>query len=157
MSIAKQLAAAGASVQQKASAGNIRRANGYTNRPYDYIYDKENEDRFRNYLIRKTTFKEKIMGFFTNGIKRFIINTVRDYSSSPVPERKSNKLYSNESLIESNQSIAFRVHHANGGHIIELRKYDLACDTSRSELYVIDESEDLGASISKIITMEALK
>lgn len=55
------------------------------------------------------------------------------------------------------RSIQFTVHIANGGRVIETRKYDRQKDRSQTGLYVITNDQDFGKEIDKIITMESLK
>lgn len=50
-----------------------------------------------------------------------------------------------------------KVFRANGGTIIETRKYDVKRDSSSNGLYIITDDKDLGEEIGKIITMEGLK
>jgi hypothetical protein len=50
-----------------------------------------------------------------------------------------------------------QVYKANGGIVVETRSYDRRRDESNNGLYVITDDKDLGAEISKIITMENLK
>lgn len=53
--------------------------------------------------------------------------------------------------------MAFTVHRANGGHIIETRRYDPMNDRADSSLHVITDGKDLGEEIGKIITYEGLR
>jgi len=57
----------------------------------------------------------------------------------------------------SSNPINFRMYKANGGWVVEFRQYDHKTDRHGTALYVINNEEDLGNNISKIITMEALK
>jgi hypothetical protein len=41
--------------------------------------------------------------------------------------------------------------------VIETRKYDRIKDVNHTKLHIVVDSEDLGNSIGKIITMEALR
>jgi hypothetical protein len=71
--------------------------------------------------------------------------------------------YAQETLcIDSTPSLdsdGFRlqVHKANGGVVVETRRYDRRDDENSTSLYVITEDKDLGAEIGKIITMENLR
>jgi hypothetical protein len=60
---------------------------------------------------------------------------------------------------ESLDSNGFRlqVYKANGGVVVETRRYDRRDDENSTSLYVITEDKDLGAEIGKIITMENLR
>jgi hypothetical protein len=49
------------------------------------------------------------------------------------------------------------VYKANGGVVVETKRYDMRKDEDRNSLYVITEDKDLGEEIGKIITMENLR
>lgn len=53
--------------------------------------------------------------------------------------------------------IQFKMYKASGGWAIEFRQYDHRNDKVDTSLYVVNDEQELGNSISKIITMEALK
>ena len=53
--------------------------------------------------------------------------------------------------------IKFEVYRANGGTVIETRRYNRKNDDTIYELHVIAGDQDIGEEIGKIITMEALK
>ena len=51
----------------------------------------------------------------------------------------------------------FTVYRANGGHVIETRKYDRKRDENNNSLHIITDDKDLGEEIGKIITFENLR
>jgi hypothetical protein len=53
--------------------------------------------------------------------------------------------------------IKFEVYRANGGTIVETRRYNRKNDENVYELHVITDTQDVGQAIGQIITMEALK
>lgn len=55
------------------------------------------------------------------------------------------------------QGTTFILYPANGGHVLEVRKYDRKTDTSNVSLHIIKRDEDMGEAIGKIITYEALQ
>ena len=55
------------------------------------------------------------------------------------------------------EPITFKMFKANGGWAIEFRQYDSKHDRIETNLYVVNDEEELGKHISQIITMEALK
>jgi hypothetical protein len=55
------------------------------------------------------------------------------------------------------QGFRLSVYGASGGTIIETTKYDRKSDENRHSLHVVTEDKDLGAELSKIITMEQLR
>lgn len=54
-------------------------------------------------------------------------------------------------------SMNFRLYPATGGHIVEYSYYDEKTDQNTQALHLIPSDQDLGDSISKIMTLEALK
>lgn len=61
------------------------------------------------------------------------------------------------SIDQPERAIQFTVYNANGGRVVETRRYDKKTDRSANGLYVITSDADFGREIDKIITMEALK
>lgn len=57
----------------------------------------------------------------------------------------------------ASEPITFKMFKASGGWAIEFRQYDNKNDRIESNLYVVNDEEELGRHISQIITMEALK
>ena len=55
------------------------------------------------------------------------------------------------------RAIQFTIYSANGGRVVETRRYDRQKDRHTNGLYVITNDQDFGREIDKIITMEALK
>jgi hypothetical protein len=61
------------------------------------------------------------------------------------------------SIDQPERAIQFTVYNANGGRVIETRRYDRKTDRSSNGLYIITSEQDFGKEIDKIITMEHLK
>ena len=51
----------------------------------------------------------------------------------------------------------FTVYRANGGTIVETRKYDRKRDNNDHSLHIITDDKDLGEELGKIITFENLR
>ena len=49
------------------------------------------------------------------------------------------------------------VFRANGGTIVETMRYDEAKDRNMNQLHIVGHDQDLGESLSKIITLESLR
>lgn len=62
-----------------------------------------------------------------------------------------------EPSIQSDKGITFSVYKANGGIVIETRFYDDVKDRNRRGLYIINDEQDMGHELAKIITIESLK
>ena len=58
---------------------------------------------------------------------------------------------------QPDRAIQFTVYVANGGRVVETRRYDRQKDRSLNGLYVITNDQDFGKEIDKIIVMEGLK
>jgi hypothetical protein len=57
----------------------------------------------------------------------------------------------------STTGIKFEVYRANGGTIVETRRYNRKNDDTIYELHVITDTQDVGQAIGQIITVESLK
>jgi hypothetical protein len=71
--------------------------------------------------------------------------------------RLSNSLSVERSIDQPDRAIQFTVYVANGGRVVETRRYDKKTDRHTNGLYVINNDTDFGKEIDKIITMEALR
>jgi hypothetical protein len=71
----------------------------------------------------------------------------------------SNSLVSkgSPSIDQPERAIQFTVYNANGGRVVETRRYDKKTDRNTNGLYVINNDADFGKEIDKIITMESLR
>ena len=61
------------------------------------------------------------------------------------------------SIDQPERALHFTVYVANGGRVVETRRYDKKTDRSTNGLYVVNNDADFGKEIDKIITMEALR
>lgn len=57
----------------------------------------------------------------------------------------------------SKEGMNFTIHPASGGYILEYRHYDHKNERSNNKLHIINEDQNLGESIGKIITLEILR
>lgn len=51
----------------------------------------------------------------------------------------------------------FTMYKANGGYIVEYRKYDQRKDQWDNKLHIITEDKDLGEELGKIVSFESLR
>jgi hypothetical protein len=51
----------------------------------------------------------------------------------------------------------FELFKANGGYIVETRYYDSKSDRHHNKLHIINDENDIGEALGKIITMESLR
>lgn len=89
-------------------------------------------------------------------IKRKLRNWLMADGREELKAFSVNEVHRSDEL-SSNKYIQFKVYNANGGRVIETRKYDEVRDRSIFGLYAVANDQDLGAEIEKIITMESLK
>ena len=100
-----------------------------------------------------------------NWLKLKLRNWVNSANDS---EMASNQLASNrkstralaisaDSETLSSEPLRLSIYRANGGTIVETRQYDRQKDRSQTQLHIVSHDDDLGHSIAKIITMEALR
>jgi len=61
------------------------------------------------------------------------------------------------SSYDDEQVYNFTIYGANGGHIVEVVRYDEKKDRERVHRYVVAEGDDLSTSLGKIVTMEYLR
>jgi hypothetical protein len=73
------------------------------------------------------------------------------------PQRKSTLSRTPEPRSSFSKGTNFTVYQASGGFIIETGYYDVAADVQHQTLHIINDDEDLGNSIGKILTIEHLK
>ncbi len=110
--------------------------------------------------------KKKKIGFF----KRWMLKAVKEAvdaerqssnlvgAGPDIISTKSHRIGRQDSSIDQpERAIQFTVYTANGGRVIETRRYDRKTDRHANNLYVITGEQDFGREIDKIITMEALR
>jgi hypothetical protein len=80
----------------------------------------------------------------------------RDTDMESVPSlSKASRIRESDDI--ATEPIQFKMYKASGGWAIEFRQYDRKYDKVDTSLYVVNDEMELGNSVSKIITMEALK
>lgn len=100
--------------------------------------------------------KEKKMGFF----QRWLIKQVKKGHELELERDASVGLQPSvepRSIDQPERSVQFTVYTANGGRVVETRRYDRQKDRHNNNLYIITSDQDFGREIDKIITMEALR
>jgi hypothetical protein len=76
------------------------------------------------------------------------VNSKRDRNSI-VSARDSHEL--------DGEPIRFNIFRANGGTVVQTHIYDRQKDRSFQQLHIVGHDQDLGESLSKILTMESLR
>lgn len=76
-------------------------------------------------------------------------------------EQNENKFvpYYEETIVRANfdGGMNFTIHKASGGLVVNVNHYDPMKDRSQSNLYVIQDDDNIGENLTKILTMENLK
>ena len=55
------------------------------------------------------------------------------------------------------EPLRFNIFRANGGTVVQTHVYDRQKDRNFQQLHIVGHDQDLGESLSKIITMESLR
>jgi hypothetical protein len=92
-----------------------------------------------------------MMQWFYNWLDKKISNS-RHFNDGPEPA-----IVTSSARTIDSSGMNFTVYRANGGHIIETRKYDRKRDNNDHSLHIITDDKDLGEEIGKIITFENLR
>ena len=96
---------------------------------------------------------EKKMNFF----KRWLVNIgKRAYEEENSLASNTVVSLDHSPRLEGNP-LRMNVFRANGGTIVETMRYDEAKDRNMNQLHIVGHDQDLGESLSKIITMESLR
>jgi CRISPR/Cas system CSM-associated protein Csm4 (group 5 of RAMP superfamily) len=86
---------------------------------------------------------------------------MQERESAKSIDRLSNSLTigrsSQTSIDQPERALNFTIYVANGGRVVETRRYDKKTDRHTNGLYVINNDADFGKEIDKIITMESLR
>lgn len=106
-----------------------------------------------NKIHRARQKKEKKMGFF----QRWLVNQVRQGQEIVEADIPTAITKSDQSIDQPERAVQFTVYTANGGRVVETRRYDRQKDRHTNGLYVITSDQDFGRELDKIITMEALR
>ena len=89
-------------------------------------------------------------------LKQKLRSWLLDEETSP-PPNDDICIDENSFNLSRERSIKFEIHSANGGRVVQTRRYDAQKDRHFENLYVITSDQDFGRELDKIITMEALR
>ena len=86
------------------------------------------------------------------------VNSAYDERSNMVQSKHRGLAISTDSDNSlSTEPLRLSIYRANGGTIVETRVYDRQKDRNQNQLHIVRHDQDLGESLSKIITMESLR
>ena len=94
-------------------------------------------------MKRKLTWRQRLRNWFN-----------KDLEDSDMPELSVQDIGSSEL---GGEGMRFQLYRASGGYVVETRYYDQKNDRNLHKLYIVQEDEDVGHAIGKIITMESLR
>ena len=112
-----------------------------------------------NKIYGTTTAVNPVRKYQTKGPNMFK-RMIKGLITWSLKEDHSNDIVISDSHEEpriSATGIKFEVYRANGGTIVETRRYNRKNDDTIYELHVITDTQDVGQAIGQIITMESLK
>jgi hypothetical protein len=78
----------------------------------------------------------------------------KDLEDSDMPELVERDIASSEL---GGEGMRFQLYRAAGGYVVETRYYDHKQDRHHHKLHIINDDQDVGHAIGKIITMESLR
>ena len=91
---------------------------------------------------QKLTWRQRLRNWFNKDLEKDIAEiTLSDTESSGL----------------GGEGMRFQLYRASGGYVVETRYYDQKNDRHHHKLYIVQEDEDVGHAIGKIITMESLR
>lgn len=110
------------------------------------------------------TQRKKKMGFIKRWFAKMSKEAWEEARNQPLPRDEIVSMKQSRglqvgppSLDQPERAIQFTVYVANGGRVVETRRYDRQKDRHTNGLYVVTNDMDFGREIDKIITMESLK
>jgi len=89
--------------------------------------------------------------------KKTLKQRFRDWLYDNVYDVENGGAVPNEVHISGGNAIRFEVYFANGGRVIQTRRYDERKDRHYDSLYVITSEQDFCRELDKILTQEALR
>ena len=104
---------------------------------------KRNIARLEKQLMKKRTLKQKLRSWLLD--------------EKTLPPNDDIYIADDGVNFSRERSIKFEIHNANGGRVVQTRRYDVHKDRHIENLYIITGEQDFGREIDKIITMEALR
>jgi hypothetical protein len=88
------------------------------------------------------------------GFRKWLRNWLNQSSEEKINMSRSLAVDQSESL--SGEPLRIQVYSANGGMVVETRTYDRQKDRTNTNLYIVNDGEDLGNELGKILTMASL-
>ena len=120
---------------------------------YGQVYATASKNSIVNTKQRRIKYagEEPMKRTFKQRLRSWLL----DEETSPPPEDIC--IAEDSPSLSRERSIKFEIHNANGGRVVQTRRYDAQKDRHFENLYVITSDQDFGRELDKIITMEALR
>lgn len=96
------------------------------------------------------------MNWFKQRLRNWINSDQYIVESIPIGKKSANSISVDDDGLRS-QPFRLKVYNASGGIIVETSKYDVIKDRTVNGLHIITHDQELGETLSKIITMESLR
>jgi hypothetical protein len=93
---------------------------------------------------QKLTWRQRLRNWFN-----------KDLEDSDKAELCVQDVHPSNSL--DGEGMRFQLYRASGGYVVETRYYDHKADRNYHKLHIINDDQDVGNAIGKIITMESLR
>lgn len=92
--------------------------------------------------------KKKRMNWFKEKLRNWLYSEEHDHSYVTIGQ--------DDTDIDSERSINFKVIPASGGNIVRVSSYDSRNDINRVTLHIVTPDEDMAKSLSEILALERL-
>ena len=91
--------------------------------------------------------------------RRWLRNWITNFDQDGPEQAKSGRIVSVRESDEPDyeKSLNFRVWFANGGRVVQTNRYDRQKDRNITSMYVVNNDQDFGREIDKIVSMENLR
>jgi hypothetical protein len=87
--------------------------------------------------------------------RRWLRNWLSEFDAEQPVHSKASTV--GRSIGDHRDAMNFQICRATGGYIVEYSSYDRKRDEHNRHLHIITDEQDLGDSISKIVTIELLR
>ena len=85
------------------------------------------------------------------------VNSAYDSDVEYAKRKPSTIVSARDSKELDGEPLRFNIFRANGGTVVQTYVYDRQKDRNMQQLHIVGHDQDLGKSLSKIITMESLR
>lgn len=81
---------------------------------------------------------------------------IRNWLMDSPDQESDNSMYVEADKFSSD-GIRLQIYKASGGYVVETRNYDRRTDRNNTSMHVINDEQNLGDALGKIVMMEALR